>query len=108
MNFGYISRIAMIKVKNETNEKIEKINVQYDNLEKYVYTLKNIKSDSVKEVGMLTHVVPTGTNINIYINKDYTYVIKESIVTGDSYNIWVYIDKVTAEGELEFRVIEEK
>ena len=93
--------VITLKVKNNTNTLIKKINFLYDS-QVGKTTLKNIKSKHDKQTG-----IPTIKSINnlrmIIEDGDKTYLIKEHIPRGDRNKLIITIDDLN-DGVLTYKV----
>lgn len=98
---GYVP-IIIVKVKNKTNEVIERINITYDGCKYKAPAIKKIKPNERKQVPIATVNLGTSIDLKMFINEDLKYVIKEKVREKDKYNLNIIISKVDYNGALEF------
>lgn len=98
---GYLP-IIIVKVKNKTNEVIERINITYDGCKYKAPAIKKIKPNERKQVSIATVNLGRPVDLKIFINEDLKYVIKKNVKNNDKYSLDVIISKVDNNGALEF------
>lgn len=101
MFIGY-SRIIIVRIKNKTDHKIEKINISYDGCKYRPLVIKNIKPNDIKQTGISTVNLRTRPDLKIFINEEKKFVIKECIKENDFYSLDVVITKIYEDGTIEY------
>lgn len=82
--------------------------ITYDEIQQEDYTVKKIKPGKIKELALITHKIPDGITLKMYVNEKNKYIVKESFKKNYSYVFKVYINDITSTGELAFEIVEDK